>query len=78
MDRAKKKPIGGLTHRTVLAEKAQQSHACLALAASIQEAVNDGIDHGVSDDMLSAGVARIMELEEQAAHETAAVRRDCM
>lgn len=67
-------PVGGKTHRDVVAEKQQQSHMCSHWAATIQDAVYDGIDLGLPDALLSAGVMRIMELEEEAAKEEAAAK----
>ena len=74
MKPAGEKPAGGKTHRDVAAERSRQSHACSHWAATIQDAVNDGIDAQLPDAVLSAGVQRIMELEEEAAEEEAAAK----
>lgn len=67
-------PIGGKTHRDVVAERQQQSHVCRHWAAVIQDAVHDGIDLGLPDALLNSGVERILELEEEAAEEEAAAK----
>jgi hypothetical protein len=67
-------PGGGKTHRDVAAERSRQSHACTYWAATIQDAVYDGIDVNLPDALLSSGVQRILELEEQAAAEAEAAK----
>jgi len=64
-------PTGAKTHRAVLSEKTRQLRACTDWAVTIEEAIAEGIDAGVSDSLLEAGALRIIELEEQAAEDAA-------
>ena len=70
-------PVGGKTHRAVVTEAVGKSKACTDWALAIKEAVQEGIDTGLTENILEAGVYRILELEETAAKEEAEVRRRC-
>ena len=72
--KAKAAPKEGLTHRTLMDQRQKQSTLCTYWVATIQDAVNEGIDVSVSENLLQEGVKRILELQEQAADEAKAVR----
>ena len=68
----KTKPTAGLTHRDVWAEKQLKAQQAADWAATLQNAVLEGVDNGVPDALLEKGVQRILELEEQVKEEEAA------
>ena len=67
-------PAGGKTHRTIWADRQQQSQECTFWAATLHDAVNEGIDHCVPEPLLESAVQRILELEERAKEEEAAAQ----
>ena len=63
---------GGLTAR--MTQGSQRSQECSDLAAALEAAVREGIDQGLDDHILMAGVTRVLELQQRAAEQAAAAK----
>ena len=63
---------GGLTAR--MTQGSQRSQECSELAAALEAAVREGIDQGLDDHILMAGVTRVLELQQRAAEQAAAAK----
>ena len=68
-------PMGGMTHRDVMTERQLHARECSGWAAKLHEAIQDGIDNGLPDQLLEGGVARILELEEVAQQQQHAAQK---
>ena len=63
---------GGLTHR--MNEASKDARACNNWAEQLEVAVREGIDCSVADDVLMAGVQRMLELQQKADEDEKAAR----